>query len=220
MTLSKFSLSILASMIVLFIIPLFSSAFAATLQFNPSSLSKKTGDTFELEVIVDAGDKQVLSVDALINFDGNVLQVESITNGTYLDIGQKDFKNTGKAYIAGVVAGPGVTVTGKGTLAKILFKAKAKGRTNITFICEMGEKTESNISEASIDATDLIECSQNGQAVVVVDGGDTDRTSTSSGRTGGGTGELPQTGILDNLVILSIIGGILFIVGVGAKMLL
>src|SRR3989344_6429362 len=181
---------IFSSLFVLFILPIFTAAQAATLQFNPSSINKKVGETFELEVVVDAGDKEVLSVDALVDFDGNILEVQSITDGTYLDIGQKDFKSTGKAYIAGVVPGPGVTVTGKGTLAKILFKAKSSGRATITFDCELGEKTESNISEATIDATDLIECSQNGEAVVVIDGGDTDRTSTSSGRTGGGTGEL------------------------------
>jgi len=209
---------IFSSLFVLFILPIFTAAQAATLQFNPSSINKKVGETFELEVVVDAGDKEVLSVDALVNFDGNILEVQSITDGTYLDIGQKDFKSSGKAYVAGVVPGPGVTVTGKGTLAKILFKAKANGRATVTFDCEMGEKTESNISEAVIDATDLIECSQNGEAIVVVGGGSS--TSTGSGQTGGSPGELPQSGMFDTVVTFSIIGGILFIIGAGAKLLL
>ncbi len=198
------------------IMPLLSVTYAATLSFNPSSVDVNTGETFEMEVFASIDDKEVLGIDTLIEYDSNILSVESIADGTYLEIAQKEFGEAGKIYIAGVIDSPGTSVTGEGVLATITFKAKGAGTTKITFVCELGETTESNILENSTDAPDLIECSSNGEAEVNVDGG-----SRSGGTNPQSTpSALPKSGVYDSFASFALIGGILFIVGVGVKLLL
>ena len=201
-----------------------SQAQAATLSFDPSSAQVKVGETTTLSVKVNAGTSEILGVDALIEYDKNLFKVESITDGTYLTVTTKDSGSEGKIYIAGAVESAGESVTGSGVLASIKLKALANGTSSVRYVCELGETGESNISEASIDATDLIECSQNGQATLVSSGGatgssstgGTSRTSTSSARSG--STQLPQTGVVQDMVVLSMfIGGALFLVGAGVK---
>src|SRR3989344_1824210 len=132
--------------------PSWGSVFAATLKFDPSTISTKVGETFTLDVVVDAEDKQILGVDAVIEFNASILEVESITDGDFLEIGIKEFRQPGKIYIAGGGSSPGQSVTGKGTLATVQFKAKSAGSANVTYTCKTGETNESNISEKSTDA--------------------------------------------------------------------
>lgn len=199
---------------------------AATLSFDPSSAQVKVGETTTLQVKVNVGTSEILGVDALIEYDKNLFKVESITDGTFLTVTTKDSGVEGKIYIAGAVESPGESVTGSGVLASIKLKALANGTSSVRYVCELGETGESNISEASLDATDLIECSQNGQATLVTTGG---ATGSSSGTTGGSTStssarsrstQLPQTGVVQDMVILSMfIGGALFLVGAGVKVM-
>jgi len=213
-------LAIITGMTILFVVCGVSAAEAATLQFKPSSVTANPGDTFDLEVVVDAETKEILAVDALFEYDANVLSIESMADGTYLEIAQKEFSEQGKGYAAGVVQQAGTSVTGKGTLVTVKFKAKAAGSTKVSFICKIGDKTESNISEASIDAPDLIDCSSNGVADVVVGGGSAPTKAPESSSTKPTPGSLPKTGMLDNVLIFSAIGGVLLLIGAGAKLLL
>ncbi len=194
----------------------------ATLTFDPSSAQVKVGETTSLAIKVNAGTSEVLGVDALLEYDKNLLKVESITEGTFLTITTRDSATEGKAYIAGAVESVGESVTGSGVFATIKFKALANGTSTVKFICELGETGESNISESTIDATDLIECSQNGQATIVSSGG-----TTTGGSTGGSTStssagrstQLPQTGVVQDMVVMAMfVGGALFLVGIGTRL--
>lgn len=198
-----------------------SAVQAGTLSFDPSSVNTKVGESFTLTVKVDAGTAEVLGVDALIEYDKNMFEITGFTDGTFLSIGAKEPGDDGKAYVAGMVESAGESVTGSGELIDIAFKAKAGGTSTISFICELGETGESNISENSTDATDLIECSQNGEAVIVVGGG-----TTSGGGTTGGTGgtktpsTLPKTGFFEDMVLFGmIVGGALIVIGVSTRLL-
>lgn len=202
------------------IIPVFARVEAASLSFNPASVSSSIDKTFDLDVKVDAGSKEVLGVDALLQYDNTKLRVEGITDGTYLTIGQKDTNESGKVYIAGVVDSPGESVTGAGTLATIKFKVIDGGQSEVKYICEVGETNESNILENSTDAPDLIDCSANGKATISVAGGSTTGTNPTGTSSSGGTTTLPKTGVFDNLVTFAVIGGILLVVGSAAKLLL
>lgn len=199
------------------------ASLAATLSFDPSSAQVKVGETTTLQVKVNAGTSEILGVDAMIEYDKNLYKVESISDGTFLTVTTKDSGSEGKIYIAGAVESAGESVTGSGILASIKLKALANGTSSVRYVCELGETGESNISEASIDATDLIECSQNGQATLVSSGGATGSSSTgstSSASTRTRTTQLPQTGVVQDMVVLSMfIGGALFIIGAGAKVL-
>ncbi len=192
------------------------AVFAATLKFDPTTISTNTGETFTLDVVVDAEDKEILGVDALIEYNASICEVESITDGDFLEIGIKEFTQPGKIYIAGVVSNPGESVTGEGVLASIQCRAKSAGTTKFTYTCETGETNESNISEKSTDAPDLIECSLNGEAVVTVDGGKA-KTSTGSAKS---PSELPRTGIVEDFMLFTSLGVAFMIVGLSAKALL
>jgi len=215
----KYIITTLAIAFFFVVAPVMAKASAATLKFDPTTISTNVGEIFKLDVIVDAEDKEILGVDALVEFDSAICEVESITDGDFLEIGIKEFTQPGKIYIAGVVSNPGESVTGEGVLATIQCKAKAAGKTTFTYNCETGETNESNISEKSTDAPDLIQCALNGEAVVTVGGGTATKpkTSTGSAKT---PGELPRTGIVEDFMLYGIIGFGFMIVGLGAKSLL
>lgn len=201
------------------------SAHAAFLEFDPSSVNVDVGDTFDMDIVVKVSDDEITGVDAVGDFDPSVLEVQAITDGTFLEIAHKSFDNPGRFYVAGLVNSVGESVTGEGVLATVTFKAIASGTTTVTYLCELGETGESNISESStVDAPDLIECGLNGEGVVVVggsSGGTSSGSSGSSGSTSGGSGgsELPKSGVFDDLLVFIVIGGVLFVIGVGAKLL-
>lgn len=204
-----------------------SAVSAATLSFDPSSVNTKVGDTFKLTIKVEVGTAEVIGVDALVKYDKSLYKVVSVSDGTFLTIGEKDYATAGLANIVGIVESAGESVTGSGPLADITFESLAKGTGTIEFACETGETGESNISEGTVDAPDLIECSQNGEAVVVATGGSTGSTTggtTTSGgtRSTGGTNpsQLPKTGIVEDIVTLGmIVGGFLVLVGAGTHLL-
>lgn len=200
-----------------------SAVSAGTLSFDPSSINTRVGESFTLTVKVDVGTAEVLGVDALIQYDKDMFEVTGFTDGTFLSVGAKEPGSDGKAYVAGMVESAGESVTGSGELVDITFKAKESGTSTISFICELGETGESNISENSTDATDLIECSQNGEAVVVVSGGSTSDGgggSTSGGGSGSTPSTLPKTGFYEDMVLFGIIaGGALVLVGLGTRFL-
>ena len=203
--------------------PLFNDAHAGTMSFDPSSVNVEVDEEFTLTVQVDVGTSEVLGVDALIEYDAGVLEVVGIQDGTFLSVGTKEYGEPGKIYIAGLVDNAAESVTGSGPLADVTFKAIAGGTSDVTFICREGETGESNISENSTDATDLIECSSNGEAVVVVAGGTTDGgTSGGTGGTDSGStpSELPQTGFFEDMILFGMVAGVLLlIVGAGTRFL-
>ncbi|KXK11178.1 MAG: Cohesin domain protein [Microgenomates bacterium OLB23] len=197
--------------------PRLNAAFAATLKFDPTTISTNVGETFTLDIVADAEEKEILGVDALIEYDPAICEIESITDGDFLEIGIKEFTQPGKIYIAGVVSSPGESVTGEGVLASVQCKAKAAGTTTFTYTCETGETNESNISEKSTDAPDLIQCALNGEAVVTVGGSTKPKTSTGSAKT---PSELPRTGVVEDFLLYGIIGLGFMLVGAGAKSML
>ena len=203
--------------------PRINGVFAATLSFDPSSVNVEAGETFDLTIQVDVGTDEALGVDALMEYDSEKLKVNNITNGTFLTVNTKEYGNPGSIYVGAVVESSGESVTGSGPLATITFEAIGSGTSNVTFVCEIDETGESNIPENSPDVPDLLECSQNGEAVVIVEGGDSDDSGTSDGGSSGSSGgsggsELPKTGIVEDMVILSIIaGGLLFLFGLGTR---
>lgn len=192
------------------------SAEAATLKFSPSSASVSVGNTVDVKIDIDATGKEVTGTDALINFDKDKLEVVSITNGTFLEVAEKEFSDDGKIYVAGVLENAGVSVTGAGTLATITLRGKSNGIASLKFECVDGETNESNIPEFSADAVDLIECSANGSATVTV-GGSTSDPAPGSART---PSSLPRTGVVENMIFAAIAGGVLLLFGFGLRKML
>lgn len=210
---------------LLFIAPAIARVNAATLNFDPSSIKVKEGETFDVDIVVNTADAEVYGVDALFQFDPNSVEATVVTPGTFLDVNHKEIKPEGKVYIVGLVNSPGEAVQGEDVLATVSFKAKKSSTSSLTYMCEINDTRESNVLEASTDSPDLLECGQNGKATIIVGDGTavaptsaTTKSSTTTTKTGGS--ELPKTGVVDNMIMAVIVGGILFVIGLGARLLI
>ena len=209
---------------------------AASLQFDPSSASCEIDATCTIKLVIDAGGDEILATDARIAYDSSVVSVQSITNGDFLTIGKKDFAKNGEIYIAGIVNDPADFKTGSGTLATIVFLGKADGKTTLSFTCKPGETaTDSNVAKNDLNATDIIQCSDNTTSVLTIGTGigsgptatptgtqtdtdtDTDETDTTTDET---TTQLPKTGVLEELLKYVVPGGILLLFGIAVRLLI
>ncbi len=185
------------------------SVSAASLRFDPTSVSSQVDGTFGVDVIVDSGADEILGVDVLIRYDSDLLEVVSISDGTHMTIGKKDLTTPHKIYFAPVVDDPASAVSGVGTVATINFKSKVESTSELNFECELGETNESNILKNDLDATDIITCSDNGKSTIVIGAGG----STIDSGTTKSPSTLPRSGAFENLALFGVIGGILLLVG-------
>lgn len=202
---------------------------AATLEFDPTSESAAVDEEFILDVMIDAGSDQVLASDARIIYDEQLLSVVEIADGEYFTVAKKDFSTPGTIYIAAIVQNPAEAKTGSGVIASITFKGLQNGTGTVSFVCTPGETArDSNIAKDDIDATDIIECSANVDADVVIgDGTGGGGTAVTPTGTTSGTGSstttpstLPKSGMLEDLLAIAIPGFALVFLGMGMKILL
>jgi hypothetical protein len=193
-----------------------STVEAATLQFEPTSFTVNSGQEFDVAVKAVLGSDSVTSVDAYVLYDKDLVEATKVTNGTFFPTVLNSLTNAGRAYVAGMVDDPASSKTGTGTLATLTFKAKAKGAVTLRFDCTQGATNESNINKNDVNATDIIVCTNNGQATATVDGGAAAATGAPTPTT---VTQLPQSGIMDNknVVIYAAIGSLLFLIGLGLK---
>ena len=93
---------------------------AASLQFDPTEKTVSTNDIIELNLNVDPGSEQITSIDAYIEYEQDMLEFQSITNGDYFPTFFEDSSTAGKIYYGGMV-NTGEFKTGEGTAAVVLF---------------------------------------------------------------------------------------------------
>lgn len=215
-------------------------ALAASLKFDKTSFSVKTGDTFNVQIVIDPGTEQVTSTDAYVVYDGNFLQAQTIVGGTYFPQVLHD-KKTNLVYVGAMIQSPTDFKTGKGTVATITFKATGSGSTKLTYQCDKTLIATSKIIKNDPNATDIIECSQNEEATIAVSGptatpapsGQATPTPTTVVQlpvTSGGSistptatihvTSLPQSGTTENMISMAAAGTILLVFGGIAKLLL
>lgn len=203
---------------------------AAALKLDKTTVSVSAGQTFDLQVQVDAGTDQITSVDAYVLFPSNLLQAQTVLPGTYFPTVTNNIQST-KVYIAGLVDDPATSKTGRGTVATVTFKALANGTATISYDCREGASDSSKVIKNDINATNIIVCSQNDSSIITVGPGVTSPTSTpggggttGGGTTGGGIGgtptQLPKSGVIDNLVRVSASGFVLVVIGGVLRLLL
>ncbi len=188
---------------------------AATLKFDEATFSVASGDTFYVQVIVDAGSEQITSTDIYVLYDATILEAQSVSGGTFFPTVTKNI-TSGKVYIAGLVDDPATSKTGSGTVATITFKALKNGSATLTFSCDTSTYNTSKIIKNDVNATNIITCAQNGSSAVTVGGG----SSSGGGTTAPTPSSLPQTGILDNILKYSIPGMALLLIGWGMRLAL
>lgn len=198
---------------VIFVVPtILGRSEAASLKFGTTALTVTTGQTVTVDVVVDAASDQVSSTDAYVVYDPTLLEATTVTVGTFFPTVTNNI-TAGKVYIAGLVDDPATSKTGSGTLATITFKGLKDGTGTLTFDCSATASNTSKVVKNDINATNVLVCSENGQATVTVGTGTAVTPTSTSSATNPTPSVLPQTGIIENIQVLAVPGMILLLVG-------
>ena len=199
------------------------SAQAASVKFDKATVTVNANETFTLDAIVDAGSDQITSTDMWILYDSTALEAQNASPGAFFPAVTNNI-TAGKIYVAGLITDPGTYKTGSGTVAKITFKALKNGTATVTYDCRADVSNTSKVIKNAVDPTNVINCAQNGTSIITIGTGGIVPTSavvpTSIYSSGTLPTALPQSGFMDELPRLSMIGGILIVMGVLLRVLL
>jgi hypothetical protein len=215
-----------------------SDAEAAVLKFDPTSVTKNADETFDVDIIVDAEEEQISGTDAYIIFDSEIVEAQSVEAGTFFPAVNNSIE-TDQVYINGVVTDSTDSKTGQGVLATVTFRMKSSQPGTMEFYCDLTQNDTSKIVKNDINATNVIECAD--LTLLSLNGGTTPSGATAtpvptSLPASGGTnptaipqqqtviyqtgGQLPQSGVFDNVLKYSIPGAIFIVLGVVIKFLI
>ncbi|MBI2641200.1 hypothetical protein HYW87_01225 [Candidatus Roizmanbacteria bacterium] len=192
----------------------FGKAYAAFLEFDKTTVSTNTGETFQTGVVVDAGSDQISSSDVYVLYDASLLEASTVTPGQFFPTVTHNI-TSGKIYIAGLVDDPATYKTGSGTIGTITFKALKDGSGTLTFDCQAGVYNSSKIIKNDLNATNVIVCSQNGVVSVTVGSG-VNPTNPPPQPT---PTSLPKSGVFENVAKVAIPGMILVLLGVVMRLI-
>ncbi len=181
---------------------------AAFLYFDRNAVSANLGETFQVQVVVDAGVDQISSTDAYVLYDASLLEAQSIVAGTFFPTVTNNI-TSGKIYIAAFVDDPATYKTGSGAIATISFRTLKNGSGTLSFDCQPGVYNSSKIIKNDLNATNVIECSQNGTSTITIGQGGGPLPTT-----------LPQTGVFENVAKVAIPGAVLLLIGGVLKLIL
>lgn len=233
--------SIIVSAAVLALFPFVRPTHAATLQFEPSTVTTTAGRTFEAKVSVNSAGEEINGVDAFVLYDANLLEIAAINNGTFFPTVLTDPSKAGRAYIAGIVDAPGTFKIGAGTIATVVFRAKANGTATVAFECVQGSSKDSNVVKNDLNASDIIVCASNGSQAVTIGGGVTTTTTATTTLNPTATPiptaaaapqqptavptlvppkALPKSGVVENIARYATQGFVLVVIGFGLRLLL
>jgi hypothetical protein len=209
----RFSILLLL-IIFLYVVPIVSKgALAAYLKFDKTTDTVQSGQTFQTQVMLDAGSDQITSTDIYILYDSTLFEAQSVTPGTYFTTVTNNI-TSGKIYIVGMVDDPAVPKTGSGTVATVVFKALKNDTGSLTFDCRGDVAGTSKILKNDGNATNIIVCTENGKLTVSVGSGYLTTPNPTSSST------LPTSGVFDNLLKYAVSGTILLFLGMAVRLIL
>lgn len=193
----------------LFLLPVFNGLQAGFFQFDQTTATTTNGGTFQISVNVDPGSDALNGAEAYVVYDASLLKATAVSAGSLFPDVQNDISTSGKVWIAGLVLDPASSVSTAGTLGTITFQGLKDGSGTLSFDC-----AASKIVKNDIDVTNVINCSQNNTSSVTIGSGSSgvDPTPTTS-TNNNPPSELPQSGVLDNVVKFGLPGILLLILG-------
>jgi len=194
-----------------FVLPLILNVEAASLNFDKTTVSVANSGTFQISVTVDPAGEGMNGTDVYVSYDASVLKATAVSAGSLFPYVFNDIATSGKVYIAGTVTDPASSISTSGTVATITFQGLKDGTTTLSFDC-----STSKIVKDDTQTTNILNCSQNGSCVVTVgSGGGTNPTPTP-----GSGGQLPTSGVIDNVIKFAVPGVILLILGSALRLVL
>jgi len=126
--------------------------------FEPSSTAVKKDQTFDININIDPVGEQVAGADIYLDYNAELLTLESVTAGTYFPL-VANVPASGRLYISATVANQGDSKTGTGTIATVVFKASEVGTANISIDCDPQKTDSSRMVKDDINATNILNCS-------------------------------------------------------------
>ena len=189
---------------------------AASLSFDPTSKTVAINETFNVAVILNTGGAETNGVDAIIRYDGNKLEFVSATMGSLYE--SILTPNPTPSTPGNLTLGAATTQTynGTGTFATINFKAIAEGTANVYFEFTAGSTTDSNVA---YQGEDLLGSISNASYTITATGSTTNGSTTNGGVGGETPVSIPESGTVENTIIL-LTGGVALILLGGFKLLL
>ncbi len=195
----------------------------ARLFFDPEAGNYEVGDEFSVKLEIDPASQDVYAVDTLINYDSDKLsvknvEVESYFTGPLGDQQGSQFKideDDASLLIYSFANILDISMNTVGTIATIDFEALAEGVASVTLACDSGVDGDTTIWPPEGD--EITDCASVGSGSYTIGSGVADPTATPTDTGSGGAeptaSELPDSGIIEPL-ILTIVLGTLF-VGLG-----
>lgn len=236
----KTIVSIIFIIVITIILTPVTFAQQATLSLSPSSGTVNRSCPFSVDIVLNTGGAQTDGTDAILTYDTSRFSAASITNGSvYPDYpGSSIDEASGKITVFGL-ASVTSAFSGQGTFATINFLVKENAPTGVSqvkFDFDSNDKTkttDSNVVQRSTLVADILNSVVNGsytvgtgscsQQTVVSTGGSAGTgigTGTKLGKGGLETtpsGEfktLPPAGTEEFTAMLTIVGGVLTILGI------
>lgn len=157
--------------------PLTRAEAAATVYFDPSSVTVSQNGEFTVLVKVGAEANQVIGSDAIVLYAGADLDVTSVTNGTYFpELTWANNDSAGRLEIHGYVTSTDQSKTGTGTLASVKFTSKkASGSSTLSLSCA-ASGNETNL--LNLTGANILSCGQVNQVAVSYIAGGATNTPT------------------------------------------
>lgn len=191
------------------------SVHAATLKFDKTTVTATPDQSIDVQVIVDAGSDQILGVDSYVTYDPEHWEAVKVKEGDFFSTVMPTIFS-GKVYVAGIIDDIGSFKTGSGTLATITFKAKKNATGTLSFYCSDGANDSSKILKNDANATNVIQCANNGSISYTIGAGSPTGNTTPVPT----VSKLPSTGMFDSMNSVTIPAVALVLVGLGVKFLI
>jgi len=144
------------------------AAAAATFDWQPATLQLEVGQKATLTISLNTQGDDTTGADAVISFSPAVVNVSAVTFSTP-QLYPQNFFNTGSGTVAlhGTHTDVAGFFSGSGSWAVVEVIGVAAGSSQVTFECQAGSSSDSNVLER-LTAHDLIDCSSLVSASVTV----------------------------------------------------
>lgn len=132
-------------------------AFAAgRVYLDPATQSLSSGSQASVNLMIDTSTQQVISADVRMTFPVTILQSVSVTAGSFFPtVTNRVNGQTGTIDVTAY--GSGVSRTGIGTIATLVFRGIAPGTADLSVVCTPGTTTDTNIVTSI--GQDVVDCS-------------------------------------------------------------
>lgn len=120
----------------------------------------KTGDTFDVNIMINTAGEETINGDALINYESSKVTINSATNGGFFTyFAATPLGGTANKYLitAWELVGYSKSTTEEKLFATFTAKALSGPSTTFSFDCTPDTGADSNINRAS-DSEDIIDC--------------------------------------------------------------